>query len=142
MQTAKSKAEAYVRSKIPELMELSFGCEVQITNSELWRLVGGKVTVGGGYRAHAGHSYIDVAELDCQIKKGNAEIIGHPIQLHHWLRVLAHIADFTIELYAITDECDVNVRKNDRKYCIKINLSTGQPATEEDYTAFLTIVGE
>lgn len=87
----KEKAEAYVKSKCPELMELSFGCVV--TNGinkwvvlvypstglpEVVPYINGEAHAFNrmGFKGH-------LANI-----KPECEIIGHPIQLSHYNKVV------------------------------------------------------
>jgi hypothetical protein len=133
MNKIKEKVEAYVRSQIPELMELSFGCEVLL-------------------KPHEGE---DMDMVNASISKplqilsmcdGFAEridkIIGHPIQLQHWLRVLEE--NRYPGIYPSVDVWDgvltaISAEENSKR--VNFNLTTGQPATEADYQAFNDIVG-
>ncbi len=127
MKTEKEKAEAFVRSKIPELMKPTFGCYYKIkdpTASE-----GNRHREYVEYRSHA----------DGWIARFKPEnelvIIGHPIQLHHWLSVLAdkiratHLSEAGLVIYPNVDASGRFV----------FELSTGQPASEADYKALCTI---
>jgi hypothetical protein len=156
--TEQQKAEAYVREKLPELMELSFGCEVVLQLGIIsyqeepleWRdsgEMGAKKTVvlDGQYdwnrvigtpkreketviRHHYTHDNYSLYRV--------LEIIGHPIQLQHWLRVLEK-SGFT---YYVSTSGHVQ-RSNSTFISFTVDLTTGQPATEADYKAFNDIVG-
>jgi len=131
MKTYQEKAEAYVRQQLPELMELSFGCEVDTGVPRIvYELRGDTViTLAGGIR------FSNKLE-DLEASK-HWKIIGHPIQLQHWLRVLgerrwSYINQGTyFGAYDNDNDCEE----------IKFNLTTGQPATEADYQAYCEIVG-
>lgn len=142
------KSEAYVRSKIPELMELSFGCEFEMRNS-LWKRgllcrVNDEGTCapigdsdGGTYELrHLG----ECEDEGCRIHK----ILGHPIQLQHWLRVLPYNnEDSWLELDSgktLGARIGYGIEKEPTDW-INFNLTTGQPATEENYQNFCKIVG-
>lgn len=131
MQTAKSKAEAYVRSKIPELMELSFGCRLQNKqNGETTTFVTDKTddypyTVLENGRIMR-QNYVD-------------EIIGHPIKLNDWLRVLGSKID---GFESDKGELLVYGEEEGIDWDMSFSLKTGQPVDEESYKQFLTIVGE
>ena len=135
----KQKAEAYVRSKCPELMELSFGCEVIVAGirednpgcehdviiderkDEYGRIVTG----------YFGHVHPDDFE----------KIIGHPIPLQHWLMVLEgnvyHMYKRANYLQVVVGDADTGTID----HSFVFNLTTGQPVTEADYQAFNQIVG-
>jgi hypothetical protein len=78
------------------------------------------------------------------VSVGEDKIIGHPIQLQHWLRVTGQHCGMTkvgIDAYG-----DMIIRpryenRQDGDKCIRFNLTTGQPATEADYQTFNKIVG-
>lgn len=137
--TEKQKAEAYVRSKLPELMELSDGCfimigiEKQMILSE-WVRKKGVINVGGQDEQPTYYSAKDY------------EIIGHQPQLQHWLRVLSlkdilnidGLSMFASNFVVTTDGIAMN---DNGMHLMKFDLTTGQPATEEDYQKFNEIVG-
>lgn len=130
--TPKERAEAYVRSKCPELMELSFGCEVEIDGVK--QRVGGGVQLNGdGTERYFEGCGCCGGYLDCETK-----VIGHPIQLQHWLRVLVPVVykmHFHGNMYVtVTPEKDEHPN-------IQFNLTTGQPATEADWIALCDILG-
>lgn len=108
MTTYQEKAEKYVREKLPELMELSFGCEFKPKNSE------------GGHRKvikvineySRGITYTTIYYVSHLAKETPAsigindfedmcQIIGHPIQLAHVLRLL--VEDWRGEFLEVWD---------------------------------------
>jgi hypothetical protein len=102
MQNEQSKAEQYVREKLPELM-VSMNDEIEGTQGGYWE---------------------------------------QP-QLQHWLRVLGdeghHV---TVGVWIPHGYCIHVVKAITRdETLIKLNLTTGQPASEADYKAFNDIVG-
>lgn len=131
------KAEAYVRSKLPELMELSFGCEVKCNDypdfpNTVRRYAGEKWSqaIDGYLRLIKEESSSRLYPIDEEY-----DIIGHPIQLQHWLRVLVG---------RVSDAVDFdghNLIVFAEHEALSFNLTTGQPATEADYKAFNDIVG-
>jgi len=140
--TEKLKAEAYVRSQRPALMELTFGCEVKARD---W--VDKRKKINGyfvRYLLSRSVEYIDCVfpkkneDVMATLKKEEIEIIGHPIQLNDWLAVLGH-------WYWVDGIGDVwktqGVGSNTLRLKWKFNLATGQPATEADYKYFNKIVG-
>lgn len=158
MTTAKEKAESFVRSKIPALMELTFGCEFEMRNSLWKRGLLCRVNDDGTY-APIGNSEGGTHEIKhlgecedegCRIHK----IIGHPIQLQDWLRVLGEskgvygvaVADTGDVLFDRVTSADVgrewvythSVASNLR---IKFDMETGQPKDESAYQAFNEILG-
>ena len=131
--TEQLKAEAYVRSQRPALMELSFGCAYK-QNGEIY-LFDGKVTAADLERntplyrveRQSGKAYITTVD----------QIIGHPIQLQDWLAVLGKYG-FKI-VYGAPDLLSFMPREGNSN--IHFELSTGQPARESEYKAFNDIVG-
>ena len=132
MNPYKEKCLEYVRKQIPELMELSFGCEVEID--------GVKQKVGGGVQLNdAGtERYFEGCGccggyLDCETK-----IIGHPIQLHHWLRVLKvdemMISEDILRLFFYSDYLELESK-------LDFNLTTGQP-TEDSWKPLWELLGK
>jgi hypothetical protein len=128
----KEKAEAYVRSKIPELMELSFGCAVVVDcgTSGRWKALVTGLMSNGDWRVNL---------LEEPVKEKDLEIIGHPIQLQHWLRVLENKID---GFESDKGELLVYGEEEGMDWDISFSLKTGQPVDEESYKQFLTIVGE
>lgn len=133
----KEKAEAYVRSKCPELMELSFGCEVKKSKGrgDVWKMVHHNTGRGIGQKYHflswGGGSFWSTSD------KEDFEIIGHPIQLQHYLQILDEIADKQKVIYRLIN-CRVLYFG---KVIVKFHQKTGQPEDEEDWKAFNQIVG-
>ena len=130
--TPQQKAEQYVRGKLPELRELSFGCEVArhpIGGYKYLRRVGNSFKTG----------YTDAYVLrDTKVEVYPAKdlkIIGHPIQLQHWLSVLD--SKFNPKSKVMAGNLWIYIGNTD----IVFNLITGQPLTEADYQAFNEIVG-
>jgi hypothetical protein len=133
----KEKAEAYVRTKLPELMELSFGCR-GVTNDRTWVMM------------QNGNWVIEDSPLDSYSIFEPREIIGHPIRMNDWLRVLLAREipkneyketvfikrDGTFTVGWVDD-----IKQESGVYAVKFNFTTGQPATEADYQAFNQIVG-
>jgi len=115
----KEKAEAYVREQLPELMELNAGCKII-----------NKVTDGVRILTNSPGDEIFVRE--------HYTIIGHTIQLSDWLRVLPSAREMNLlrDIETDTPVLDVWTENNG----VQFNLTTGQPATEEDYQAFCEIV--
>jgi len=69
-------------------------------------------------------------------------IIGHPIQLQHWLRVLATTKRGAMSTVGVLDgRVRDGLGMTPQSYYMTFNLTTGQPATEDDYKAFCEIVG-
>ena len=120
----KEKAEAYVRSQIKELMELSFGCR-GVTNDRTWVMM------------QNGNWVIEDSPLDSYSIFEPREIIGHPIQLQHYLQILDKIADKQKVIYRLIN-CRVLYFG---KVIVKFHQKTGQPEDEEDWKAFNQIVG-
>ena len=126
--TEQLKAEAYVRSQRPALMELSFGCEVEATNN----FNAGEndyrdIKIGDKYIC-GGDTWVNLYEAR---QKERYKIIGHQPQLHDWLAVLSKSE--TIARATVSHDGDVLLLFSPS---INFNLTTGQPATEADYKAF------
>ena len=81
--TEQLKAEAYVRSQRPALMELSFGCEVKDTHNQQYYKVCNKSVNGDLFV-----SYGSLLSSQYRIAEDRIIIIGHPIRLNDWLAVL------------------------------------------------------
>ena len=136
--TEQQKAEAYVRTQIPELMELSFGCVLEVQNyvvtvtlledRRTWTWIPENGEPLSDFFGLAGSKvFFD----EKHIKK----IIGHPIQLQHWLRVLGLVKGFS---------CSYSYGGN--RFLVMFDdgaiyfNTDGQPSTEADYKAFNDIV--
>lgn len=132
----KEKAEAYVRSKCPELMELSFGCHVYTG-----RFSAEQVVLDNDGKELMVRSTVNGIIQDYKFKEmHNLKIIGHPIQLQHWLRVLGEVCDK--EYTYILEGPELSAwHEATETVAFVFNLTTGQPATEADYQAFNQIVG-
>lgn len=132
MKTTKEKVEAYVRSQIPELMELSKNCSVY---SNLTLDTG--IFLGGVV-------WLNETEGTIENWHEDMEIIGHPIRMNDWLRVLSDLHNFRSITFHIEDDVwEVNLRKNvdgiEFEH-LKFNLTTGLPATELDYQTIAEIL--
>lgn len=137
MKTYKQKAEEYVREKCPELMELSFGCEVEIDS--MGGSISGRFAIVRDYWKQEKWDIALANKLYSIYTYDIEKIIGHPIELQHWLRVLSSITPApVIELWSVQVEVYV---KDKPKENMLFNLTTGQPATAADYQAFCEIVG-
>jgi hypothetical protein len=109
-----AKAENYIREKLPELMELSEGCVIQ------------KQTI----------------LQRNSVSVGEDKIIGHPIQLQHWLRVLDEgVKQEGYYYYMFDGSFHYEPFGKPQHVLFWFNPKTGQPATEADYKAFNEIVG-
>lgn len=146
--TEKETAEKYVREKCPELMELSFGCEVYTGRMSPRQTVLNVDEVEVTVR-----SSVNGMIQDYKFKKMTEfEIIGHPIQLQHWLRVLEDwkfddFVDFPLHIdwranWYPQGNIVVTFPKGHPliNKVINFNLTTGQPSTEADYKAFNEII--
>lgn len=138
--THKEKAEQYVREKLPELMELSFGCEIynfdepidwartqMIVHYDLQK----SVLVA---REKDGSTYRKSTTLE------GYKIIGHAIQLQHYMQVL----DKQAKLYQLNNAGVLFWDINQDGIAAKImhfNLKTGQPEGEAGFKDFCEIVG-
>jgi len=130
--TEQLKAEAWLRSQRPALLELSFGCAVTPINGKGSIAVVTKVyendTFDAQIEVETGEAEGLVTLKAAKIK--NCTIIGHPIQLNDWLAVLEGKVrlDYTIgDIITVYDGKD-NV--------IDFDLMTGQPNSPEDYKNF------
>ena len=149
--TEQLKAEAYVRSQRPALMELTFGCEVdeiywyktethKKENQPDWmysREGGDYGIVVKDLRSDFLPMWIDKGDqLEFQIQPDDIvsmKIIGHPINLQDWLAV------FNDKLITFVVKASIGLAElgvNEGNTIISFNLTTGQPATESDYQAF------
>ena len=126
--TNKEKAEAYVRQALPELMEPKAGCRL-ICKGDAWHEHGIMIR---------GDKLSNITTGKIEERDDSWEIVGHPIQLQHWLRVLRKKTRFLVQ--ELNDENLIQIFFI-HEVKINFNLTTGQPATEEDYQAFNDIVG-
>ncbi len=130
MITPKEKAEAYVRQQLPELMkpeDIKPG--VVLRHREGWETKAtSEVDEHNGIQHENGYGPID-----------SFNILGLPIQLHHWLRVL----DFNSRRYMVATDGTLCFAAYDKSInpVFNFNLTTGQPATKADYQAFNKIMG-
>lgn len=98
----KEKVEKRIRELVPELMELSFGCEVKINyddGCEPDSLVGVVTwTRDNGAYTKDDHMKMTVSCIgDCYTDDDSVEIIGHPIHLEHvLLAVEKSVGDFEV----------------------------------------------
>jgi hypothetical protein len=140
MQSEKDKAEQYVREKLPELMELSFGCVVQpygLNHPENYCTILGKIATSDyDFKCYNlttnKHQLLNQEEMKF--------IFGHPIEYRHWMQELEKHLDVDRYYYrtdgrVMYEDHGVNFEK------IRFDLTTGQPASEADYKAFNDIVG-
>lgn len=133
-------ASDFARTKIPELSELSFGCLLKNRHAQL------------DYEAlnvFLGKTNKEIRVFRPSFKTYNNfptetfEVIGHPIQLQHWLRVLAKDIDNSdlplgeVHIAGIS----LYVQPDKTKNFFKFNLITGQPATEADWKALCEVLG-
>jgi len=142
----KEKAEEYVRSKRPHLMEPIKGeIEKQLRKAN----TGNTKIVLLSRLGLEGETELTKKWLVDFATEKQCGIIGHPIQLQDWLGVLGD--RFAVEsiggavLEYRQDEIGESI---DWHYVWKqdgsrmhFNLTTGQPATKEDYEAYCEIVG-
>ena len=121
MTTFKEKAEQYVREQLPELKETyKDALYVYVRN-------------GAGK-----DSYSDVCDYIDEYPQ------WIPLELQHWLRVshsyrlLTEGEEYFSGNYVPAGQL---LMWHEKAGCIFFNLTTGQPATPEDYQAFCNIVG-
>ena len=131
--TEQIKAEAYVRSQRPALLELTFGCDV-IVDGIREDNPGCEYDVVVDSRKDE-HGRIELGYFG-HVHPDDFKIIGQPIQLNDWLAVLgsynraARIKNHQWGIEVTDDAVIIG------DYKIILNLNTGQPATEADYLAF------
>jgi len=134
--TEQLKAEAYVRSQRPALMKLTFGCEVIVAGIakdnpgcehdvvvDVRKDEHGRIGMG-----YFGHVHPDDFTV----------IIGHPIQLQDWLAVLGEDFFFrkSRNVLALISNKYFGIANSTVKPVMLFNLTTGQPATQQDYQSF------
>lgn len=146
MNTYKEKALAHVRSVCPELMELSFGCEVHITGEDrehdakfvyrYWISVHGEEREDCVYKPKFQFGD-DMVIRDSE--DPTVEIIGHTPHLEHWLRGID--ANSTDPSWVISVSSNL-MRIEYRDVAGIYNLSAdGENQSEEFYQAYCEIVG-
>ncbi len=135
MSTAKDKAEAYVRSKCPELMELSFGCRFEVTDKDNFPYSVGYIDTSGRMIMDGFHVGEFKPNEHHNVSK-SWHIIGHPIQLQHWAIMIGEKSDFTSSYFKAKGIFVFRYVGGQITF-----TKDGQPATEEDYQAFCEIVG-
>lgn len=136
----KDRALAHVRKMCPELMKLSKGCILQHKDfggvgCVLHRYDPDKRIV---WFTHPAYISLKKYLFD------SVKIIGHTPHLEHWLRSLRHAdnRDYSYFLrgeYWLREYNHGDLREVDTMF--RFDLTTGQPATEEDYKAYCEIVG-
>lgn len=137
----KEKAEAYVRSKCPELMELTSGCRFYDPTAIDWARDLEIITYTPKGKLYFREPDGSVFYATSSYLKG-LEIIGHTTKLNDWLRVLnGNNRNVTGDAYSQSIlEVTVETAEEYRKI-LNFNLITGQPDGEENYKAFNQIVG-
>lgn len=141
--TQQQIAENYVRENLPELMELSFGCLVEKYGSRFtWLHMETdmqSMNLCTYMQFSTMHQVRETVEGVEQFK-----IIGHPIQLQHWLRVLELLKVETQIQFGTNSvwvrRSGIRIPAKPQGECVKFNLTTGSPSTESDYEAFNDIV--
>ena len=135
--TEQLKAEAFVREAIPELMELSFGCEVKDTHNQQYYKVCNKSVNGDLFVSHG-----SLVSNQYRIAEDRIIIIGHPINLQDWLAVLDGQLDTCGKFYVIKrgERIGEDETEDEVVAIFNFNLTTGQPATQADFKAFNDIV--
>ena len=121
--TEQLKAEAYVRSQRPALMELTFGCEVIF--NKIKRDV-------YATRRKQKEVYIQRVMDFTWVPIEKIEIIGHSINLQDWVAALGEKNIVLIDIVIGGDIAKASVGET----YITFNLTTGQPNSPEDYKAF------
>lgn len=134
MTTYQEKAEKYVREKLPELMELSFGCWIE-------NMYGAQTVVTSAMNGNATTTWFANCNKD-DLAGSGYKIIGHPIQLQHWLKAIPTYIPYFIETVEASDITTIRLSRRDgQDRPVWFNLTTGQPASEKDYQMFYTLVG-
>ena len=133
MITEKDKAEAYVRSQIPELMELSFGCEVRDKYSKVKYIATDKPHQMYGFPIW---DFVPLQGFENAQNTLSYEIIGHPIQPHHWLKCLVEATKDNHWMLNARGEM-VNMKNFGNRHFKNEYLIIG---TERFYKAFNSIV--
>ena len=142
MKSPQQRCEEYVRKEIPELMELSFGCEATLPDGELIKVLGDSLSEATYKEDKCEVYYLynwESGRSDCHMwcAKKDLKIIGHPIHLEHWLRVLEE---------KFGDWNDICLRDEYLSLCvdgstddwIDFSTVTGQP---NDYKALADLLG-
>jgi len=162
--TEQQKAEAYVREKLPELMELSDGCVVLMSYRDMHHNEGGSEEWGEMEGKHTGVYFEDrilskafeltdydrlmqsdfkdgvYIDNEGDVEETRIKIIGHPIQLQHWLRVLPTNTYYS-KCISVSSRSKTMRLDTDRGLSVSFNLTKGQPATEADFRSFNDIMG-
>ena len=143
--THKEKAEKYVREKLPELRHLPphpYNPDAAKAVVKLQEFLA--LTFIEREHADAARLYIqnyeDQRRLD-YIKMLESNYPGHQPQLQHWLRVLEQESKLSLEFNHFKGTVLYVKEEYSGKPWVGFNLTTGQPATEEDYQKFNQIVG-
>lgn len=134
----KQKVQAYIREQIPELMGLSFGCWVLDRKSNVSRRIAGSNSEDEVLIKSIGaikkYKLLDIHDF---------KIIGHPIHLEHYLRVLndvkisdAWVIDTEGNLFG---QCSTDGSPLDAG--CKFSLLTGEPASEDDWVKLSEVLG-
>ena len=131
-------------------MELSFGCEAILEGGEVVKLLGGEIS-SSIYKEDKCELYYlydwqhGKSDAHMWCAKKDLEIIGHPIHLEHWLRVLAINKDGEIDVHSSKHLGEAHiagislyVQPDPDEDFIKFNLLTGQPT---DYEALAPLLG-
>ncbi len=150
MKSPQQQCEEYVRKQLPELMALSFGCEIVIKDSLIraekrdWcksytpKQIIVEVFPDKSFMALSKVNGMSNQEWDMQDIK---EIIGHPIHLEHWLMVLRNEpAYLTSYIYGMNDTFMVGSKELTLGEFICFDLKTGQPR-EESYQPLADLLG-
>lgn len=140
----KEKAEAYVRQQLPELRGWTRGCLVKFPKGNPMIVDLLKSRTDGKHDLYAS-SLRDGEPLEMTgLQTKDVEelvVIGHPIQLQHWLKVLTMHAEIVANDYP---DWELHVKcHNEHKptRIVLFSLKNGQPLNDEDYKTFNDIVG-
>lgn len=162
MPTEQQKAEAYVRTQIPELTAIAEASELndQSVAHMVSRFLGWELPED--FRPDAGISFekfvgtkeypythmpsgtnlFDATQAEAMIRYMFSGL-PYPIQLQHWLRVIPR-SDYLVDVMGNVWKFEKFDDDNNlvlKDTVMKFDLTTGQPATEADYKAFNLIVG-
>lgn len=140
MTTYKDRAEKYVRGQLPELMELSFGCEYR-NSGHVYKSTRTNFSL---IKNQNGDRFYRCEGIDggvyMMFVHDDFEIIGHPIQLHHWVDAMR--PHFNFDRFYLRLDGKLMFKDNGVDFKkFRFNLTTGQPCTKADYKAFCIALG-
>jgi hypothetical protein len=144
---SKENCLAYAREKLPRLMELSFGCEVRIrekldtcthyaTATVIHKWIFSDEVVVRGVFISEEYKGKDAVRVPTEYI---SKIIGHIPQLQDWLELLG--GNKGRGLYVDTDGDVFDIDDEGSPPFLTFNLTTGQPATDEDWNSLAELLG-